>query len=151
MPSDLSDTPSQSTPLAEPAPTSKSWLRTDDAVAMLLGFCLILAAGTVAILGRSADHSQIALDLAKVKAELKALPSDSVDLASNRKGLLDSQAKLEAQLAYQTVVLTRCDSKVHAVSLKQTQKNFAYTTRPIVSRELEARREERPANCCLTL
>ena len=99
MPSDLSDTPSQSTPHTEPIPVSKSWLRTDDAVAMLLGFCLILAAGTVAILGRSADHSQIALELAKVKAELKALPSDSADLASNRKGLLDSQAKLEAQLA----------------------------------------------------
>ena len=80
-------------------PPTGSWFRTDDAIAMLLGFGLIAIAGVVAVLARSDNHTQLARDLEQVKSELKNRPSDSLDLGNNRKELLDAQAKLEGQLA----------------------------------------------------
>lgn len=77
----------------------RSWFRSDDAVAMMLAFCLLAMAGVAAFFARPDNHAQIANEVRQVRSELKNLAGESTEVASQKKALLDSQAKLEGQLA----------------------------------------------------
>jgi uncharacterized integral membrane protein (TIGR00698 family) len=80
-------------------PPKLPWFRADDMLSIGLGVLLIVVAGLCAVAFRPDTYTQSVEELRDVKAQLKKLDADSVDFSADRKKLLASQAKLEAQLA----------------------------------------------------